>query len=304
MPPRSENWSSVVPDEPGFVHAKDGTAPLASAVDQNSHHVVATKAKVVTTARQPARHTRATRKHRPKLRFGLHGWSGVVSTTFTLAAALAAHRYSESAWSSTLSICAAITASISASSGVPLIGQAPVRTVISKNVIPPHREAFRRTASSVYYLSSRIAWNHIRRYFGGLGSSNNDNTALAMLDWTWGCFAILYAIRYFLPRIHETEWRNGNTYVFVLPMASGIIADAIFQSPLLQCRNESSCWNKDVVNEVDLLCVLLSALVVAFVFTLAFRGTLGIRKCYWGSAFVVHSICLYLVVKALPFILA
>ena len=153
MPPRSENWSSVVPDEPGFVHAKDGTAPLASAVDQNSHHVVATKAKVVTTARQPARHTRATRKHRPKLRFGLHGWSGVVSTTFTLAAALAAHRYSESAWSSTLSICAAITASISASSGVPLIGQAPVRTVISKNVIPPHREAFRRTALSVYYLS-------------------------------------------------------------------------------------------------------------------------------------------------------
>lgn len=294
MPPRSENWSSIVPDEPGFVHAKGGTAPLATAVAHNySHHVAATKVKVATARQTPPR---ATRKHRGKLRFGTHGWSGVVSTTFTLAAAVAAHHYSESALSSTLSLCAAVTASISASSGVPLIGQAPVRTVISKNVIPPHREAFRRTASSVYYLSSRIAWNHIRRY-------NDDHASLTMLDWVWGCFAILYAIQYFLPRIHETEWRNGNTYVFVLPMASGIIADAIFQIPLLQC-SESSCWNNDIVSEVDLLCVLLSALVVAFVFTLAFRGTCSIQKCYWGSAFVVHSICLYLVMKALPFILA
>ena len=294
MPPRSENWSSIASDEPGFVHAKNGTAPLATAtaVAHNSHaYVAAAKVKVATT-----------RKHKAKLHFGTHGWSGVVATTLTLAAAVAGHHCSESALSSTLSLCAVATASISASSGVPLIGQAPVRTVISKNVIPPHRDAFRRTASSVYYLSARIAWNHIRRSFGGLNSStNDDNTVLTMLDWAWGCFAILYAIRYFLPRIHETEWGNGNTYVFVLPMASGIIADAIFQTPLLQC-SASSCWNKNVVTEVDLLCVLLSALVVAFVFTLAFRGTLGIRKCYWGSAFVVHSICLYLVVKAIPFI--
>lgn len=302
MPPRSESWSSVVPDEPGFVHPKDGTAPLATAVAHNSHHVVATNAKVA-TPRQPPGHTRAARKHRGALRFGTHGWSGVASTTLTLAAAFAARHYSESAVSSTLSLSAIVAASISASSGVPLIGQAPVRTVISKNVIPPHREAFRRTASSVYYLSGRIAWNHMRRYFGNLGSSNDGNASLAILDWTCGCFAVLYAAKYFLPRIHETEWRNGNTYVFVVPMASGIIADAIFQTPLLQC-NKSSCWNEDIVTEVDLLWILLSALVVAFVFTLAFRGMLGVRKCYWGSACIVHGICLYLVVKALPFILA
>ena len=170
MPPRSENWSSIASDEPGFVHAKNGTAPLATAtaVAHNSrHHVATAKVKVATT-----------RKHRGKLRFGTHGWSGVVSTTLTLAAALAGHHCSESALASTLSLCAAATASI------PLIGQAPVRTVISKNVIPPHRDAFRRTASSVYYLSARIAWNHIRRYFGGLDSSTNyDNATLTIVDW-------------------------------------------------------------------------------------------------------------------------
>lgn len=102
------------------------------------------------------------------------------------------------------------------------------------------------------------------------------------------------------------EWKNGNTYIFVLPMAGGILADAMFQLP--QCQMDTSdgnkCWNETIVDEMDLLCVLLSALVVAFVFTLAFRGTLGIRMCYWGSAAIVHGICIYLLMKAFPFVVA
>lgn len=287
MPPRCEDRSSDVSD---FGHTKSGTAPLTKGVVP-SQHVAAAKQR-----------PRAPRKHKGNLRFGVHGWSGVASTALTSAAALVAHHNSEpSCLSSMLSLCAAMTASISASSGVPLIGQAPVRTVISKNVIPPHREAFRRTASSVYYLSARIGWNHLRRYFASFP---------ILLDWAWGGLAVLYAIQFFLPRIQDTEWRNGNTYVFVLPMAGGIMIDAFFQLPVLRCRErnlnnfsaELACWNKDVVIEFDLLCVLLAALVVAFLFTLAFRGTFDIRRCYWGSAMVVHSICIYLVVKALPFI--
>jgi len=299
------DWScSSVSDEPGLLHAKKGSVPLATAIDQTSHRVAAARVEVTTAAKQPP--PQLSRRHKRKLRFSVHGWSGVASTTLASAAALVAYRNSDSGLSSALSLWAAVTASISASSGVPLIGQAPARTVISKNIIPPHREAFRRTASSVYYLSGRIAWNHIRRYFGLMGTSNDDGAVLAILDLAWGCLSVFYAIRYFLPRIHGTEWRNGNTYVFVVPMASGIMADAVFQSPFFQCCESgavSTCWNEDVVTEVDLLCVLLSAMVVAFVFTLAFRGSLGIRQCYWGSAIVVHCICVYLILKALPFVI-
>ena len=107
--------------------------------------------------------------------------------------------------------------------------------------------------------------------------------------------------KYFVPWRRDVDWTNGNIHVFVLPMAVGLAADAMFQLPILQC-NEETCWNESVVTQLDLLCVLLSGLVIAFTFTLAFRGVLGVRSCYWGVALAVHSIVAYLVVKALPFV--
>jgi len=296
MPPRVHEWShTAVSDEVPTCKYP----PLA--VSSGSRH----------------RHHRESRT-RPRLRLGTHGWSGVASTVLTSAAILVA-RCSSSLlsddshrWlSSLLSLSAAGTAAVTASSGIPLVNQAPVCTVIARNVVPPHRDAFRRTAKTVYYLSARIVWNHMRWVRWSKYSGNADGVSFGVLDWAWGCAALLYAIKHFLPRIQETEWRNGNTYVFVVPMASGIIADAVFQLPLVQCQMmkadsdgiaRNSCWNRNAVNETDLLCVLLSALFVAFMFTLAFRGTLDIKRCYWGSAAVVHGICWYLFIKALPFV--
>mmetsp|Transcript_60463 Transcript_60463/g.148353 ORF Transcript_60463/g.148353 Transcript_60463/m.148353 type:complete len:285 (-) Transcript_60463:89-943(-) len=243
---------------------------------------------------------------RPKLRFGVHGWSGVTSTALTSAALLAQSTGSAALSSSTtaalFSLSAAAAAAVTASSGVPLVNQAPVCTVIAKDVVPPHRDAFRRTASSVYYLCFRIVWNHVRPYF----REPLNDWSTSVVDWTWGFAALVYALQNFLPRSEAIEWWNGNTYVFVLPMATGIIADALFQLPLFQCqvyKSEKYCWNDNVVTEREVLSILLSALVVAFVFTLAFRGSLGIRTCYWGSALGVHAIIWFLVLKAIPFVL-
>ena len=99
--------------------------------------------------------------------------------------------------------------------------------------------------------------------------------------------------------------RNGNTYVFVLPMALGLSVDALFQLPSFQCivGDDGACWNVDVITQLDLLCVLLVGLVIAFSFTLAFRGMLDIRRCYWGSAVVVYVIVAYLIARAMPYIL-
>jgi uncharacterized membrane protein len=62
------------------------------------------------------------------------------------------------------------------------------------------------------------------------------------------------------------------------------------------------CWNKEVIAQIDLLWVLLSGLVVAFAFTLAFRGVVGIKSCYWGAAIVVHGIVVHLIGKSVPFV--
>jgi hypothetical protein len=103
----------------------------------------------------------------------------------------------------------------------------------------------------------------------------------------------------FVPR--EVDWFNGNTYVFVLPMAIGLTVDALFQLPICLCIN-NHCWNEEVIAQIDLLWVLLSGLVVAFAFTLAFRGVVGIKSCYWGAAIVVHGIVVHLIAKAVQFV--
>jgi hypothetical protein len=156
-----------------------------------------------------------------------------------------------------------------------------------------------------------------------------------------------WTVRYFLPSRRDIDLSNGNTYVFVIPMAAGILMDAVMQLPMLQFCNFTTaqqsfsapdhpsvltpsspndngcCWNDVVVSELELLVVLLAALVVAFVFTIAFHSRRGrtnrqisksdknhsrlfsfdIHTCYWGSALIVHTICWYLTFQAAPFIL-
>jgi hypothetical protein len=190
-----------------------------------------------------------------------------------------------------------------ASSGMTIVEKAPRQTVVMDSpikVVPPHRDAFKRTAYSIYYLCARLCWNtmNIHSFFG---DPKAGGCMQNVFNWVFGCISVVYAVQYFIPRAKDVDWTNGNTYVFVVPMAIGLSCDALFQLPILQCRDEL-CWNADVVDQLDLLFVLLSGLVVAFVFTLAFHGVLGIRKCYWGSAFVVHGIVVYLILKALPYL--
>ncbi|KAK1744682.1 hypothetical protein QTG54_003973 [Skeletonema marinoi] len=209
------------------------------------------------------------RRRRPRLVFrSTHGITGSVAT---------------------LCVCIAIV--VTASSGMSIVDQAPKQTIVMERpfkVVPPHRDAFKRTAASIYYLSARTCWNTI--------SNNND-----ALNWIWGISALCYAIIKFIPNPRDVDLTNGNTWVFVIPMAAGLTVDALFQLPLLQC-NDGLCWNEDVITQIDLLWVLLSGLVVAFVFTLSFRGVLEIRRSYWGAAVVVHAIVAYLIAKALPFL--
>jgi hypothetical protein len=207
-----------------------------------------------------------------------------------------------------------------ATSGIRIVDQAPKQTVIMTTpiiyIIPPHRDAFKRTAYSIYYICTRILWNILvpaalhHQHLGWL-------TAASLLHWVYGCSAVIYATIYFLPQFHNIDYKNGNTYIFMIPMGCGLFVDAVFQLPLLQCHPHSYyttnnnnnntegvvvCWNINIITQLDLLLVLLSGLVVAFAFTLAFRTVLPIKHCYWYSALIVHGIVGYLITKAIPYI--
>jgi hypothetical protein len=233
------------------------------------------------------------RRRRPRLLFrNTHGISGLVSTLL-VCVAIGAHHVN--VIPNVTSLLAAIASIVTGSSGMSIVDQAPKQTIVMERpfkVIPPHRDAFKRTADSIYYLCARLCWNTVsHRTLNNYDASN----------WIWGTSALWYAIIKFVPSPRDVDLTNGNTWVFVIPMAAGLTIDALFQLPLCQC-NDSKCWNEDVITQIDLLWVLLSGLVVAFLFTLAFRGVLGIRSCYWGAALVVHAIVAYLIAKAFPFL--
>ena len=233
------------------------------------------------------------RRRHPRLVFrSTHGISGLVSTLL-VCVAIGAHHVN--IMPNVISILAAIASIVTASSGMSIVDQAPKQTIVMERpfkVIPPHRDAFKRTAYSIYYLCARTFWNTVVSYRANTNNASN---------WIWGISAVCYAIIKFVPSPSDVDLKNGNTWVFVFPMAAGLTVDALFQLPLCQC-NDSLCWNEDVITQIDLLWVLLSGLVVAFVFTLVFRGVFGIRRCYWGAALVVHVIVAYLVARALPFL--
>ena len=241
------------------------------------------------------------RNRRPRIVFrNIHGISGLISTMLVCIAIVAHHVY---IIPNTLSVLAAIASVVTASSGMNIVDQAPKQTIVMEwpfKVIPPHRDAFKRTAYSIYYLCGRICWTTIQYHHRRRGHSAIATTTV--LNWIWGISALLYAMTKFVPLPRDLDLSNGNTWIFVIPMAIGLTVDAMFQLPMLS-QGDQLRWNEDVITQVDLLWILLVGLVVAFVFTLAFRGVLGIRKCYWMAAILVHAIVIYLIVKALPFVM-
>ena len=94
-----------------------------------------------------------------------HGISGIASTILTCLA-IAAHRILPSSTTTSLiSVLSAISSISTASSGTIIVEKAPRQTVVMERpikVVPPHRDAFKRTAYSIYYLSARICRNTMK----------------------------------------------------------------------------------------------------------------------------------------------
>jgi hypothetical protein len=141
-----------------------------------------------------------------------------------------------------------------------LLDQVPLSTKICRGFVAPHREAFKRTIAMIHYTNLRLAqpWLPSALYY-------------PLLALSWWQFVPL-----------DSDFRNGNTWIFVVPMFFGVSLD-MTQSLLM----EHYCGLSSLVSWRWLLGVHMSAMSMAFAFTLAFRGIISIQRIYFGAAFFV-----------------
>ena len=278
--------------------------PSSSAVDEKSYESQKIRGK-----------TAVRRRLLGKLRFGLHrhGISGLVSLGLLIGCLVFPDlpRF--------FLLAVIVATSFTALSSRNLLSQVPRSTRISSWIIPPHKEAFKRTISVVLYLNIRLAWS-LAKSVSVFGSTPGGDKSFAH-GWADLVFAVVLAAfhtRYFFP--YGADFANGNTYIFMVPMWIGLGIDAVKQFPSLSpaagevaatsvlislaAFREAlvdpstvsltwagvSDWNERVINEQYLLVTLLCTMQVAFLFTLAFRGFVNIHTCYWTAAGVVAAL--------------
>lgn len=232
------------------------------------------------------------------LRFGVHGVAGIFGTAFVSYGLYLSHFEHPLPFSVSAGIVISTLTNAIGSYGI--LSQVPVTSCITSWIFPPHKEAFKRTISIVGYLNLRLI-HHWK--------------------WIWKTESLFFPVLLFIytnynffPTQFYTDYSNGNTWVFVIPMFVGFNIDSTRQFPILEIKDtvESSSitsfssvlenlnwdnvhqWNLYTINETYLLLTLFSALQVAFMFTLAFRGRMSIKSCYWIAALVVGLLCIRL----------
>ena len=225
------------------------------------------------------------------LRFGVHGVFGIISTIAVLYSLFKSYLGEAIPFWIALSIV--ITSTVNSVGSYPLLPQVPNSSRIASWIIPPHREAFKRTIAIVGYLNIRLVheWQWV----------------LGRESLIFPTLLFLYTNYHFFPR--HSDYFNGNTWVFVLPMFLGFNVDTFMQFPSIGLRNaiyarsifmidlnwdDVHNWNQYRVDETYLLLTLLCALQIAFMFTVAFRGRMSIRACYWIAAAQVGLLCVRL----------
>lgn len=188
-----------------------------------------------------------------RLRFGFHGLCATLSLLVTLSALLS--RQHPDPWV----VVSILLNTITAYDARSLLDQVPLKTEIVPGIVAPHREAFQRTMSMMHYGNLRIV---------GKLFHMEENMSLYRL------VLLIFSLYCFFP--YQSNLKNGNTWIFVVPMFLGVSLD------MLQL-----VWLRNVVQLYHYLVIEISALCIAFWFTLAFRGYISVPQIYLGSALFV-----------------
>jgi hypothetical protein len=210
------------------------------------------------------------------LRFGVHGVLGALCLAWTLynvqttTAATTKATTSGTNLGSVLS-CQAMTLYLVLHARQ-LLPQVPAQSQILPGIVAPHREAFQRTIAVMLYLVGRIvtklANDQVDMYWGSTDSAQTAQQftralTYCVLIWLW------------LPLVPTSKLNlgNGNTWIFVVPIAFGITGD------MYQHVVYGDCFTVQQLAHGQVL-----GLCLAFGFTLAFRRILPMGTVYLGAA--------------------
>ena len=217
----------------------------------------------------------------------------------------------------TLVVLAAIVTSsmVAIHSNSTLLDQVPLHTVILDKhdyflrTVAPHREAFQRTSTILLYVNARILGQLVMTT--DINNNNNDNhsshkeptprllvASIMIVSWiltTMACARMVGPLSKLL--LTSLDMSNGNTFCFVLPMMASVVGDYLMTNLLLLATSFSfvfaesySCsYSYSWLSLRQLLCVQASGLIIAFLFTLAFRKHIPIRQLYWVTTAAVQG---------------
>jgi hypothetical protein len=221
-----------------------------------------------------------------KLRFGLHGLLGILALTFTLTA------YYQNPTNFAVLATSQISISAIAFHAAALLPQVPPFTEIMPGIVAPHKEAFRRTISVMFYLVARVTLStvcaapimEILQGVGiGVSSTSSGNTQFVLQHDAYFRYLCCAVLAWFwwplVPSLRDpSQWLNGNTWIFVFPIFIGVTGDF---------------WQYvaygDVIRVEQLLQTQILGLVLSFAFTLAFRNYLSMPTVYAGAALGVFK---------------
>ena len=223
-----------------------------------------------------------------RLRFGAHGLMGCTSLVLTLWTMKVLDATAESSHGSlnpsTVALVLANQALLAglASHATTLLPQVPpFTTIVPGLIVAPHKEAFQRTISIMLYLNCRILLQVAEH------TATNMQLLQQQTKVSWAlCSACILLWRYWplVPSLKQTsknasasiaskplhqhpssQWTNGNTWIFVVPMFLATSLD-LFQ--LFFWKGD------DFMSTRDLVDVQLTGLLLAFGFSLGFRNYL------------------------------
>jgi hypothetical protein len=164
-------------------------------------------------------------------------------------------------------------------------------------IVAPHREAFHRTSLILQYINARILQL--------LMASMAWDGAMSLVP----CCFIVFTCRRMIPDPWTLDYRNGNTFCFVLPMVLSVMGDC-GMTTYMEWRNgmngTTTCrW----LSLRALAVVQFAGLMIAFLFTLAFRSnkrkkasataiSMSIRPLYYVTAAGVYLLIAIGITKA------
>ena len=180
--------------------------------------------------------------------------------------------------------------------------------------VAPHREAFQRTSTILLYVNARILGQLVMTT--DINNNNNDNhsshkeptprllvASIMIVSWiltTMACARMVGPLSKLL--LTSLDMSNGNTFCFVLPMMASVVGDYLMTNLLLLATSFSFVFAESYssysysyscsyswLSLRQLLCVQASGLIIAFLFTLAFRKRIPIRQLYWVTTAAVQG---------------